>query len=454
MAKADTKHSRAKRGGYGTYTSYDDEGRGNSKYYWTEFESLFTTSGFSEKWLMATEVQGLDPTLTRLFQDTEINDFFGHHQSLLDVGLYDGRLWSYITSMRDRFNVHDWAWDKFDDSEDNDGRMRRLIVKKLGLEVWRKFQIRAHKVYLEIDEKKKTEKAEKADKNAQDQAVFDAEHIKRRTTEVSALRQVTDLIAGAIRSEFDQAFKGVEVYAQDEGDWLDDPVAAVSSGYGFGEEVRRPSGIKLQVTVSLDLSNSMYNNDVFESAAKAFRDIYVALEALKEENEGDLYICAFTFSNDGYRAGDRGRRAENLTVPYSWKTGEERTKKSTESHLGAVESFRAGGLKWHFRGEDTWFYPLFERIEQWEKSDSESGAVKLDIIITDAVIEHPSDIRRSDVIQERRDGDLQTVLLNFLPEEEWVDSDLPSRCVQYPANVDNIAGLLRNLLTEFVSVYL
>lgn len=78
----------------------------------------------------------------------------------------------------------------------------------------------------------------------------------------------------------------------------------------------------------------------------------------------------------------------------------------------------------------------------------------MDIVITDCVVEHPSDIRRSDEIQERRDGSLQTVFLNFLDEKYWVNSDLPSRCVQYGAKPDTIDGLLRTITAQFVNAYL
>ena len=462
MASRDTQFSRLRRGGSGRYNDYDDEGRGSSKYFWTEFESMFEKSDYSEEWLMGTHVEGVDPTLARLFTGGSINTFItGKERTLLDVGLYDGRLFAYIQSMRDRYNVHDWALSKFEDFEGNRGRVRELVVKKLGVQVWQRLQARAHDVWLNIDEKKKEHGAELADEQEQAQSVFAAETIKREAKEVTKIRKESDLIAGAIRSDFDSAFSLEEVRGQIEGDWLDDPVAAATSGFGFGEEVRRPSGIQLQVTVSLDMSNSMYYNGVHKIAAESFRDIYLALEAIKKEHPEDLHISAFTFANDGYEPKDRGRRAENLTAERKWVRNdadrwEMRTviNESNDHKLGAVEKFRDGAMTYHFSGEDTWMYPLFEEIEKWENEHSEAGAVRLDIIITDAVIEHPSDIRRSDVIQARRNGTLQTVMLNFLPEDEWVESDLPLNCVQYAATPDNISGLLRNLLTEFVSVYL
>jgi hypothetical protein len=97
---------------------------------------------------------------------------------------------------------------------------------------------------------------------------------------------------------------------------------------------------------------------------------------------------------------------------------------------------------------------LLEEIEKWEKEESDPGAVRLDIVLTDAVFEHKKDIRESDVIQERRDGQLQTVFLNFMPEKEWLNSTLPKRCFMIKVDKDNVAGILRNVLSEFVGAQL
>ena len=114
--------------------------------------------------------------------------------------------------------------------------------------------------------------------------------------------------------------------------------------------------------------------------------------------------------------------------------------------------------QWHgdgiFTGTDTWFAPLFKMIEDWEVKDSDAGAVRLDIVITDAVFEHKTDIRECDTIQERRNGNLQTVILNFMPEKDWVNSTLPKRCFMLKVDAGNVAGILRNVLTEFVGAYI
>jgi len=107
-----------------------------------------------------------------------------------------------------------------------------------------------------------------------------------------------------------------------------------------------------------------------------------------------------------------------------------------------------------FTGEDTWISPLFEEIEKWENRYSDPGAARLDIIITDAVLEHEKDIREASRIQEHRNGNLQTVLLNFLPMDDWGDGSIPKRCTQYSANAENIGGMLRQIVQDFISTQL
>ena len=119
-----------------------------------------------------------------------------------------------------------------------------------------------------------------------------------------------------------------------------------------------------------------------------------------------------------------------------------------------MEEFRSADQSSYGLGEDTWYSALLSRIEKWETKNSEPGAVRLDLVITDGVFEHAKDLTECNRIQERRDGSLQTVFLNFLSMDEWSDTKLPRHCVQYLANVDNIAGLSRTVLHEFVSSYM
>jgi hypothetical protein len=337
-------------------------------------------------------------------------------------GLDDGNLVNAFQAMTriDRYGDYDWY------------RLERKMSDSQRKELRDRINESVQKQNKEREARNK-EWRERFDK---ERAEREAARLKKLEEETAEYRSSADLVAGMLQSDFSETFALKEVYGRDEGDWLDDPVAAYISGRGFGEEIREPAGIKLQVTLSLDVSNSMWNNRIAGSAVKAFIELGLALESLSIDNAGSLFTESFMFA-----ASEDGKNSFRI-------------RQATTERLGKYESvLDLANRQPYYAGEDTWITPLFNTIEDWENAESDPGCVRLDLIITDGVLEHPTDIRAASEIQERRDGALQTVLLNLLPEEEWRDSRLPRRCVQYPIDTDNIAGMLRTLLAQFVSVY-
>lgn len=442
MAKGDVKSYRGRGGwGGGGGYDYDDEGRGASKSVWENFRDDFEASGYECSWLFTIE-----------------------HR----------RCYNIITKTTWRYNVADGPqyWDRrqaygfnlADKLCEDDSRIARLVKKKCGEDTWLKFYHHLLDGYEkrneELKEERKNQERKYADQRREwkeQEAEREAERVKELEAHNAQLSKEVELVTGAIRSEFNTAFSSEESFYQRQGDYLDDVVAGHTSGYGFSEEVRAASGIKLQITVSLDLSNSNYYNKVHTAAAEAFRNICLSLEALKQEHSGSLDAAYFIFAigEDGkaaYRLEESER--ERWYLPYFIRS--RLTKVSEHLRLPALmDAFRYPEKldTSMFNGEDTWIMPLFEKIEKWEH-DNDPGACRLDLVITDAVLEHPTDIRKSSIIQERRDGNLQTVFLNLLPEDDWEEQSLPYRCVQYPVNKDNLGGLLRLVLQQFVSVYL
>lgn len=433
MAKGDARRSSPSRGGWGSASStvYDDEGRGHSKTLYEAFENAFLRLAKDKiAWLQGNPAS------------------HNWAESLGDDGLL-----KCVENMVSRYGIHDWAWNKFADDERNDGRVRRLVIKHCGQDAWLALQERAKRVFDANKEKMRQYRLQQDAERGQQQAAFEAERIIRQQQLAQQIVQRVELVRGEIASDMALTFRDEDVYNQDGGDYLDDVVDAVTSGYGFATEVKKSDGVKLQITVALDLSNSMLHNGVHDAAAAVFFDIYSALEVMSSEYDGRLFVGAFEFAKDGYDDSDCGRIARCLTVANGVQI------RSHISDTGAYETplynYRPDmSPRYMFTGEDTWLYPLFACIEEWECAHSDPGAFRIDLVITDAVIEHPTDIRHSDKIQERRDGALQTVFLNLLPASEWVNSDLPLRCVQYAVNPDNIGGLLRKIIAEFVGAHL
>lgn len=410
MASGDYKYSRS-RGGYGSSYDYDDEGRGHSKNVYDQFIKGFEASGYKEWWLVA-----------------------GYpNKDLLDLG----------NNTTTRFNLHDWC-----DWRDGDGRTKRIVETKCGKFAWLAF-------YARFQELKDDERWIKANFmpiiSRANQVIYTRERGAREAEKLAKLEEeetqtINDvrMTTGMIQNDLEQVFRWMDRADLLDGDYLESPVAAYMTGYGFGEEYKAKAGITLQLTASLDTSNSLYYNDIAPPALAAFRTLVMSLEQLKLEYPDHLHTAYFKFSG-----GSDGKYCRQISGTSGLPSSAART--VTQLMLEEYKDSEAYSL---FRGEDTWMFTLLEKIESWENKYSDPGAVKVDIIISDAVLEHPNDIRWSNLIQERRDGALQTIILNLMPRDKWHDGAVPKRCLQYPAAADNLAGLLRNILAEAVNVYL
>jgi hypothetical protein len=405
VAKGDVKSYRG-RGGYsggGGYSYYDDEGRGESRSIWEQFRDGWTAAQFERSWLF---------------------------------NLSDHDCYHIIANTTWRFNVADGPryWDrkdaydfKLDDKlTEDDSRVARLVKKQQSDSTWLSFYhhlLDGYEAYNEVLREKRKDQQRRYEEQqrewAEKEAEREAERVKELEAHNAAIAKEVDLVAGAIRADFIQAFDYDISHGQRQGDYLDDVVAGYHSGYGFAEEVREAGGIKLQITVSLDLSNSNYYNHVHKAATEAFRNICLTLEQLKEEHPSDLFAAYFIFASgeDGKKAGRLGGE-DNWSLPWNVRSRVNDVPEQVRlpAMLDAFRNPDTVGTSL-FNGEDTWVEPLFEQIEKWEHGN-DAGACRLDLVITDAVFEHPTDIRKASVIQERRDGNLQTVFLNLLPEDD------------------------------------
>jgi len=285
---------------------------------------------------------------------------------------------------------------------------------------------------------------ERVNQAKQQEQEEEQERIKRARKQANdmqeSMKDEARLTTGYIHSEIAQAIRYKESYGLPYGDWLDDPVAAITGQGGFGEEIRYSTGIKLEINMALDCSNSMWYNDLSTVAVNTFRDMYLALKlAASQLPDDSLTVNAWKWA-----MSDDGKSVYSMSHNYR---GED---KEVDKHgqLGGMGSLPSWSADW--TGQDTWLYPLLEAIEDWENRHGNHSAFRLDIVISDGVLEHPTDARKCDEIQERRDGNLQSVMLNFLPMEEWGDYRVPNRFVQYEATVENIGALMRSILGDWI----
>lgn len=257
----------------------------------------------------------------------------------------------------------------------------------------------------------------------------------------------------------------------DQGDWIEEPARAYSDGNIFGEEVRTISEGKLQITVTLDGSNSMWNQGMMEFAGPTFQALDEMIrKAQAAMPEGVISYAPFLFHETAYRLPEAFRKYFQVTkdtYKYKGETLSRKFKCPDVASLSAFEEAVAAGdlppmpvlgsyesgrylRKYKLSGEDTLVAPLFKAISEWE-ADNDHNATRLDIIITDGMFENKYDVEEASHIQEQRNGKLSTVLLNFLPVHSWHKALLPERCIQYPVTIKNLNNSIRSIIEETIS---
>lgn len=259
------------------------------------------------------------------------------------------------------------------------------------------------------------------------------------------------LMLGSLQSETSEIFRRKERYDLEYGDDLEDPVSSRLRSGGWSEDGKSKAGFKLQLSIALDVSNSNWYNKVAGPAIRSFQELVLAARALKDEHPEDVVYSAWLFCEN--RDGKGVERLKDWEENYDWDT-RQTVKKTTDDPLKETRKLfdREHSIP-SYAGEDSYIYPLLQAIKAWESIDVGEGYVKLDIILSDGVFERKVDITTADDIQARR-GQVQSVILNFMPEEGWYSGRLPYQCVQYPVTADNVTGILRLVLANFLEAYI
>ena len=416
MAYGDSKPSRG--GGGGSYGyMYDDQGRGRSKSRYEEFVSAY---------------ENVPDDMKEKFLSGELEDY----------PYNDLRLANFIEGSTSRYNVHDWAWKFFADDEQNDGRVRRLIVEKHSIESWHNLQAWAKRAWEDMRASAKKARAESEAEHASRRAAFEAERILQYEEENAQFVIEADLIAGTVYSDFDNAHRMRVSSNMDEGDWIDDPVSLINTGYGYAVESKQSTGLKLHINLALDTSNSMINNGINKDATKTFVLFHLVLRNLVETYD-DITAATFEFSDDGYETSDAGKIANLLSDHNEVHSG-------PENFLGKLEKYR--NSRYNFHGTDTWFYPLLKKLREHEKRHNLLTTRRIDLVITDAVFEHKTDGSKCNEIQYKRGYGVTTIFLNFLSETQRVSNVLPLNCIEYGVDSRTIDGTIRRILSEVAGV--
>lgn len=327
------------------------------------------------------------------------------------------------------------------------------IMSLLSQDCQAKVQEALEKAKADRDATQTVKQLEQEAKYQHQQMIYAEEAKARKQAEYEQKQHIVNsaqLMLGSLQSETSEVFQQRERYELDQGDYLDDPVSSRLKSGGWTEDTYKRGGFKLQLTISLDVSNSNWYNRVAAPAIRAFQELVLAARALKDEHPESVTYSAWLFSKD-----KDGKGVERLTAfEQDWEDGK-RVLIETDDPLKEVKKLWSWNAKDmpYYAGEDSWLYPLLENLANWESKQDDEGSVKLDIILSDGVFERKVDITRSDEVQARR-GQVHTVIMNFMPEDDWFDGRLPYQVVQYPVTADNVNGLLRLVLANFLEAYI
>ena len=281
---------------------------------------------------------------------------------------------------------------------------------------------------------------------------------RARLMEELASEQDSNIEVGDFLSELATAIKFRMKMGQSQGDWIEEPERYLTDGLIFATEQAVAAEVKLQVTVSIDGSTSMWMNKIMKHAGPALIAIdRIIRKAVQDLPVGSVHYAPFVFHQTAHKLPAAYLNA--YVGRANWASGAEadRTVWPNVAREEQVEAAKKAGEvteadAWFaLSGSETFIAPLFKAIKEWEEKEGDPSAVRLDIVLTDGVLESPEDVEEATKIQEERNGKLRTVLLNFLPLDQWSNYQLPDRCSQFAVDADNVDTSIRQILNDAVA---
>jgi hypothetical protein len=284
---------------------------------------------------------------------------------------------------------------------------------------------------------------------------------RARKNEEASAEQESNIEVGDFISELATAIKFRMKLGLSQGDWIEEPERYFTDGLVFATEEATAASVKLQITVSMDASTSMWANNLMRFAGPTFIALdRIIRKAIADLPEGSVHYAPFIFHGQALKLP--AAFLNNYVGRVDWKSREDKAWESPWPNYPAYDTFtkakelgqisqEARLTDYRLSGEDTRLAPLFQTIKDWEEKEGDTSAVRLDIVITDGVLENEQDVQQATRIQEDRNGRLRTVLLNFLPLKEWSNYQLPERCSQFAVTKDDLDRSIRTILNDAIA---
>lgn len=272
--------------------------------------------------------------------------------------------------------------------------------------------------------------------------------------------QASNISVGDFVSELATAVRFRMKTGQSQGDWIEEPERMFTDGLIFATQQAVAADVKLQITLSLDASTSMWMNRLMKHAGPAVVEIdRIIRKAIQDLPQGSVTYAAFIFHETAHQVPPQYLSSY---VGVAKKADGEEASDSIWPIVPRWEDFKAATDEGYLpkdalrsdiklSGNDTRIAPLFQAIRDWEQKEGDPSAVRVDIVLTDGVLEEEGDVETATKLQEERNGKLRTVLLNFLPLDQWENYQLPDRCAQFAVDAENLDRSIREILSEAVA---
>jgi hypothetical protein len=125
-----------------------------------------------------------------------------------------------------------------------------------------------------------------------------------RATAVEAdlSQQSANIVVGEFLSELAAAIRFRMKIGQTQGDWIEEPERLYTDGGVFATEEAVASEVKLQITVTLDASTSMWNNGIMKFAGPTFAALDQIIRAsMRDLPEGSVHYAPFVFHEKAFK---------------------------------------------------------------------------------------------------------------------------------------------------------
>lgn len=278
---------------------------------------------------------------------------------------------------------------------------------------------------------------------------------RQMTIEDLESEQVSTVEVGEFIADLASAVRFRMKIGQSQGDWVEEPERLFTDGKVFGSEEAVAAKVNLQLTVSLDASSSMWANRIMKHAGPTLMEIDKVVRKAVSDLPGSVTYAPFAFHNVGYLLP--AAFLPSYCGGASYKNGKPYKAclmPNSPSNAQLLAAKLAGELPspWQHRlhGNETKLAPLFQAIKEWEDRQAGTPTARLDIVLTDGAFDDQEDLDEAAEVQLSR-GDVRTVMLNFMPPEEWFNAKLPGRCSQHGVTVENVGPQIRAVLTEAIA---